>query len=87
MEEQLEDNMALFAIKTINQVANMQKMLYNISRGDILNPSKFIWYPCPKCGSHLLAINKDTEVKNLPCKCKHCKRESLITIVPMIRAD
>lgn len=83
MEEQLEDNMALFAIKTINQVANMQKMLYNISRGDILNPSKFIWYPCPKCGSHLLAINKDTEVKNLPCKCKHCKRESLITIEPI----
>ncbi|MFR8426984.1 MAG: cysteine-rich KTR domain-containing protein [Roseburia inulinivorans] len=48
-----------------------------------MNPSRFIWYPCPKCGSHLLAINKDTEVKNLPCKCKHCKRESLITIEPI----
>lgn len=65
----------------------MQKVLYNITRGDILNPSRFIWYPCPQCGGKLLAVNSDTEVKKLPCKCKHCKRESLITIVPMIKAD
>nr|DAN87681.1 MAG TPA: cysteine-rich protein [Caudoviricetes sp.] len=78
--------MALFAIKHIICIDNMQKVLYNITRGDILNPSRFTWYPCPKCGSKLLAINKDTEVKNLPCKCKHCRKESLITIVPY-RAD
>ena len=63
----------------------MQKISYNTTRSDELKPSKFIWYPCPKCGSHLLAINQYTEVKNLPCKCKHCKGESLITIVPKRR--
>ena len=37
-------------------------------------------------GVNIETVNEDTKVKNLPCKCKHCKKESLITIVP-IRAD
>lgn len=48
-----------------------------------MSDRKFIWYTCPKCGGNLLAIHLDTEVKNLPCKCKHCKKESLINIVPI----
>ena len=56
-------------------------------RGDILqNETPILWYKCPKCGGKLLAIQKDTIVKNLPCKCKHCKKHSLITLAP-IRAE
>lgn len=43
-------------------------------------------FRCPKCGSHtLLFLRPDTEVKNLPVKCKHCKQEIIVNIAPSLR--
>ena len=39
---------------------------------------------CPQCGKgKLLMILPDTAVRNLPCKCKRCQQEFLITVVPV----
>lgn len=45
------------------------------------NTTSLMWYMCPKCGGKHLAIREDTEVRNLPRKCKHCKKISLISLV------
>lgn len=39
---------------------------------------------CPLCGKHtVLWLLPETEVKNLPIKCKRCGKESVITIPPI----
>ncbi len=61
-----------------------ERMCYNIRWGGIVqNATPLLWKMCPECGRKLLAIQKDTTVINLPCKCKHCKKISLITLVPI----
>ena len=42
------------------------------------------WAMCPQCGKgKLLMILPDTAVRNLPRKCKRCRQEFLITVVPV----
>lgn len=68
-------------------IENKHIVLYNINRGEIVQQkTPLLWEMCPKCGSKLLVIQENTVVKNLPCKCKHCKKISLITLAP-IRAE
>ena len=36
---------------------------------------------CPLCGKHtVLWLFPDTEIKNLPIKCKRCGKESVVTV-------
>lgn len=38
---------------------------------------------CPSCKKQtLLFLEPDTEVKNLPCKCKRCGKELIVNILP-----
>lgn len=42
-------------------------------------------YRCPECDkSTLLFLRPDTEVKNLPVKCKHCGKEVIVNISPSL---
>lgn len=44
---------------------------------------KHDWYYCDHCGKKAFPVRKDTEVKQLPFKCRnsHCpRREQIITI-------
>lgn len=42
-------------------------------------------YLCPNCGKHtVLWLRPDTEVKNLPIKCKLCGKESVVNIDPSV---
>ena len=46
------------------------------------------WAICPKCGKgKLLKILPDTSVKNLPCKCKLCRQESIVNIAEPVPAS
>lgn len=38
---------------------------------------------CPKCNKKLLRVFPDTVVRSLPYKCKNCRSEFLITVVPV----
>lgn len=40
------------------------------------------WYRCPYCGKKLFPIREDTEIKNMPYKCKdnRCGKEILINV-------
>ena len=41
-------------------------------------------YLCPLCRKHtVLWLLPDTEIKNLPIKCKRCNKESIISIDPI----
>lgn len=74
-------------ISSKNVVVNFPVSCYNKRWGEILqNATPLLWKKCPNCGSKLLAIQEDTTVINLPCKCKHCHEFSLITLAP-IRAE
>lgn len=66
----------------------MRMVLYNIRWGERVQQKEIplLWKKCPSCGGKLLAIQRNTTVINLPCKCKHCKKISLITLAP-IRAE
>ena len=61
-------------------------VIISIRGGILQRETPLLWEMCPKCGGKLLAIKEDTAVSNLPCKCKHCKQISLITLAP-IRAE
>lgn len=38
---------------------------------------------CPLCGKHtVLWLLPDTEIKNLPIKCKRCGKESIVNVEP-----
>ncbi|MBO5853121.1 MAG: conjugal transfer protein [Bacteroidales bacterium] len=47
---------------------------------------KTYWIACPKCGGKMLKAREDTKAVNFPGWCKHCKKESIISIEPMSRA-
>lgn len=47
--------------------------------------SNTYWIACPKCGSNMLKAREDTKAVNFPGYCKHCKKESVISIEPMSR--
>jgi len=39
---------------------------------------------CPLCGKHtVLWLFPDTEIKNLPIKCKRCGKESVVNVEPL----
>ena len=39
---------------------------------------------CPLCGKHtVLWLFPDTEIKNLPIKCKRCGRECVVNVEPL----
>lgn len=39
---------------------------------------------CPLCGKHtVLWLLPDTEIKNLPIKCKRCGKESIVNVEPL----
>ena len=41
-------------------------------------------YLCPLCGKQtVLWLLPDTEIKNLPIKCKRCGKESIVNIAPL----
>ena len=42
-------------------------------------------YRCPVCGKQtLFFLRDDTEVKNLPVKCKTCGKEVIVNILPSL---
>ena len=42
-------------------------------------------YRCPSCGKQtLFFLMPDTEVKNLPVKCKTCQKEIIVNIQPSL---
>lgn len=43
------------------------------------------WIHCPNCGGKMLKAREDTAVSNFPGYCKHCKKESIISIEPKSR--
>jgi hypothetical protein len=46
------------------------------------------WAICPLCGKgKLLKILPDTSVRNLPCKCKLCRQESIVNIEAPVPAS
>ena len=46
------------------------------------------WAICPMCGKgKLLKILPDTSVKNLPCKGKLCRQESIVNIAEPVPAS
>lgn len=74
-------------ISSGNVVVNFPTSCYNKRWDEILqNATPLLWKKCSKCGSKLLAIQEDTTIINLPCKCRHCKKISLITLA-LIRAE
>ena len=39
---------------------------------------------CPLCGKHtVLWLFPNTEIKNLPIKCKRCGKESVVNVEPL----
>ena len=39
------------------------------------------WVLCPVCGKgKLLKVRPDTQIHNLPCKCKRCGQETVVNI-------
>jgi len=39
---------------------------------------------CPLCGKHtVLWLLPDTEIKNLPIKCKRCGKETVVNVEPL----
>lgn len=43
-------------------------------------------YRCPVCKTQtLLFLREDTQVRNLPVKCKTCKREIIVNIPSSLR--
>lgn len=46
---------------------------------------KTYWIACPKCGGKLFKVREDTKVVNFPGYCKHCKKESIMTLEPKSR--
>ena len=41
---------------------------------------------CPLCGkSTVLWLLPDTEIKNLPIKCKRCGKESVVNVEPLTK--
>lgn len=43
-------------------------------------------YLCPICGKHtVLWLLPETEIKNLPIKCKRCGKESIVNVIPLIK--
>ena len=46
------------------------------------------WAICPSCcKGKLLKILPDTSIKNLPCKCKLCRQESIVNIKAPVPAS
>lgn len=42
-------------------------------------------FRCPSCGKQtLFFLRPDTEVKNLPVKCKTCGKEVIVNILPSL---
>ena len=61
----------------------MQSTLY-FNSTESSNKTERRRYLCPLCGKHtVLWLLPDTEIKNLPIKCKRCNKESIISINPI----
>jgi len=43
------------------------------------------WIPCPLCGGKMVKALPNTKAENFPGWCKHCKRQSIISIEPLSR--
>ena len=54
----------------------------NIPNTDIEAPRRRLI--CPLCGKHtVLWLFPDTEIKNLPIKCKRCGKEIIVNVKPL----
>ncbi|MBO5231157.1 MAG: hypothetical protein J6B88_00905 [Clostridia bacterium] len=64
---------------------NLEKALQNkITENDTKTERRRFF--CPICGKHtVLWLLPDTEIKNLPIKCKRCAKESIINVEPIIK--
>ena len=64
---------------------NLEKALQNkITENDTKTKRRRLF--CPICGKHtVLWLLPDTEIKNLPIKCKRCAKESIINVEPIIQ--
>ena len=60
---------------------NISKLL--APKNDIdTNRKRFL---CPVCQKHtVLWLLPETEIKNLPIKCKRCGKESVVTVEPFL---
>ena len=60
---------------------NLSQLLAHQNDTDT-NRKRFL---CPLCQKHtVLWLLPETEVKNLPIKCKRCGKESVVTVKPFL---
>lgn len=66
-----------------NEVILLQEISQQNLTDDDKNTTRRRFH-CPLCGKHtVLWLLPDTEIKNLPIKCKLCGKESVINVEPL----